>query len=82
MHEIGIAASILDAVRSELAQRPGSRARIVGLRIGELAGVDPESLRFGFDALVQDSELAPLQMDVEWAAGDELDLVYIDLEEP
>lgn len=68
MHEIGIAASVLDAVRAEMAQRPGSRARSVRLRIGELAGVDPESLRFGFDALVQDSDLDPLRIDVDYIA--------------
>lgn len=115
MHELGIASSVLDAIRAELAQRPGSRAAVVGLRIGELAGVDPESLRFGFDALVKDSDLDPLRLEVEFIvreqecldcaarfavdrytlqcptcgslrgkciAGDELDIAYIELEEP
>lgn len=114
MHEVGIAASVIDAVRAELAQRPGFRANAVALRIGELAGVDPESLRFGFDALVRDSDLDPLRLDVEFIsrlqeclnctlrfaadrytlecpacgslrgaciAGDELDIVSIELEE-
>lgn len=114
MHELGIASSVLDAVRSELIQHPNSRAAVVGLRIGELAGVDPESLRFGFDALVKDSDLDPLRLEVEYVsreqecldcasrfapdrysldcpscgslrgrcvAGDELDIMYIELEE-
>jgi hydrogenase nickel incorporation protein HypA/HybF len=68
MHEIGIAASVLDAVRAEMAQRPGFRASSVRLRIGELAGVDPESLRFGLDALVRDSDLEPLRIDVDYIA--------------
>lgn len=68
MHEVGIAAAVLDAVRAEVAQRPGSRAVVVGLRIGELAGVDPESLRFGFDALVKESDLEPLSLEVEYVA--------------
>lgn len=115
MHEVGIAASVLDAVRSEVASRPGTRAVAVALRIGELAGVDPESLRFGFEALVKKSDLDPLRLDVEFIArtqecfectlrfaadrytlacpacgslrgaciaGDELDIVSIELEEP
>jgi hydrogenase nickel incorporation protein HypA/HybF len=115
MHEIGIAASVLDAVRHEVADRGATRAVTVGLRIGELAGVDPESLRFGFDALVKDSDLEPLRLEVEYVArtqkcldcglvfaadrytlecpscrslrgqcltGDELDIAYIELEEP
>ena len=48
MHEMSIATSILTAVTTEAARYPGSRARRVGVRIGELAGIDPESLRFCF----------------------------------
>jgi hydrogenase nickel incorporation protein HypA/HybF len=67
MHEVGIAASVIEAVRTELRGRPaGSRALAVGLRIGELAGVEPESLRFGFDALIRESDLAPLRLEVEY----------------
>lgn len=68
MHEVGIAASVLDSVRAELAKRPGYRVRKVGLRIGELAGVDPESLRFGFETLVKDSDLHPLELQVEYVS--------------
>jgi hydrogenase nickel incorporation protein HypA/HybF len=66
MHEVGIAASVLDAVRAEVGKHPGRRAAVVALRIGELAGVDPESLRFGFEALVKESELEPLRLEVEY----------------
>jgi hydrogenase nickel incorporation protein HypA/HybF len=65
MHEVGIAASVLDAVRAEVSARPGWRASAVGLRIGSLAGVDAESLRFGFEALVRDSDLEPLRLEIE-----------------
>ena len=83
MHEIGSAASVLDVVRKEVAARPGTRAIIVGLRIGDLAGVDPESLRFGFDALVKDSDLDPLELQVEYLPSrDDLDVAWIELEEP
>ncbi len=115
MHEVGIAASVLDAVRAELGKRPGARAAAVGLRIGELSGVDTESLRFGFEALVKNSDLDPLRLEVESVArlqecldcqrsfaadrytlqcpdcgslrgkclaGDELDIAWIELEEP
>jgi hypothetical protein len=34
----------------------------VGVKIGELAGVDSESPRFCFDALVQDTGLPPLSL--------------------
>ena len=82
MHELGIAASVLDAVRKEVAMRPGARAIAVGLRIGRLAGLDPESLQFGFGALVKDSDLDPLRLEVEAAGGEELDIGWIELEVP
>lgn len=81
MHEVGIAQSVLDAVRKELSWRPGYHATAVGVRIGTLAGVDPESLRFGFDALVKDSDLEPLRLEVVSADADELDLAWIEVEE-
>ena len=81
MHEVGIAASVLDAVRAQVAQRSGVRATAVGVRIGALAGVDAESLRFGFDALVNDSDLEPLRLEIEPADADELDLVWVEVED-
>jgi hydrogenase nickel incorporation protein HypA/HybF len=81
MHEMGIAYSVLTAVDQELQRYPGRRAAKVGVRIGEFAGVDTESLRFCFDVIVKSSDLAPLELDVECRSGDELDLAYLELEE-
>ena len=44
MHEVAVAGGILDAVRAEAAARKPARAIKVGVRIGEMAGIDPESL--------------------------------------
>ena len=81
MHEMGIAGSILDAVQKELLRYPGYRAAKVAVRIGEYAGVDGESLRFCFDAIVKDSPFAPLELNIEARGGDELDLGSLELEE-
>jgi hydrogenase nickel incorporation protein HypA/HybF len=63
---MGIANSILTGVAAELGRRPGSRAMKVGVRIGELAGVDPDALSFAFEALTLDTPLAGLVLDVEY----------------
>jgi hydrogenase nickel incorporation protein HypA/HybF len=68
MHEMGIANSILEGVAAELRRRPGSRAVKVGVRIGELAGVDPDALSFAFEALTIETPLAGLALDVEYRA--------------
>ena len=78
---MGIAASILEAVEKELVRYPGYRAAKIGVRIGEYAGVDSESLRFCFDAIVKGSALAPLELGIERRDGDELDLGSLELEE-
>ncbi|MGD0015151.1 MAG: hydrogenase maturation nickel metallochaperone HypA [Bryobacteraceae bacterium] len=81
MHEMGIASSVIEAVRAEAAKRPGARVVQVGLRIGALAGVDRDSLSFCFQALVQDTDLASARLAIEGAAGDELDITWLELEE-
>ena len=86
MHEMGIASSVLDAVQQELHRYPGGRAAKIGLRIGEYAGVDRESLQFCFEALVKGTELEPLELEIEWCSvedghcGDELAMAYLELE--
>ena len=65
MHEMGIASSVLEAVRTEMTRYPQSYPCKVGMRIGQMAAVDPESLRFCFDALIQETDLASLELAIE-----------------
>jgi hydrogenase nickel incorporation protein HypA/HybF len=78
---MGIAASVLEAVEREMQRYPGRRAAKVGLRIGELAGVDAESVRFCFDVIAKDAGCGRLELAIESAANDELDFAYLELEE-
>ncbi len=68
MHEMGIASSILGGVEAELQRHPGNRAIKVGVRIGELSGVDPDALSFAFEALTIDTDFAGLALDIEYVA--------------
>jgi len=114
MHELSIANSLLDAVRAEAAGRPGARFVKIGVRVGELSGVSPDSLGFCFESLVRGTDLEPLALDIEscprrqrcpecdrvfrvvdynlacpdcgaketkFLSGDELEMVYLELEE-
>jgi len=65
MHELGIAQSVLDAVQAEAAKR-NSRPLKVGLRIGELSAIDPDALRFSFDALTVGTNLHSLELEIEF----------------
>lgn len=65
MHEMGIAYSVLAAVRTEAARYPGNVPRKVGVRVGELSALDPEALRFCFDAITRDTDLDGLELEIE-----------------
>jgi hydrogenase nickel incorporation protein HypA/HybF len=65
VHEMGIANSILEAVQKEAARYRGARATKVGVRVGELAAIDAEALRFCFEVLSRDTDLDGLQLDIE-----------------
>ena len=110
LHEMSIAESVLDALRTEAVLLPGTRVTRAGLRIGELSGVEEQSLRFCLDAVapqiafefehspwtrrcrvcgeifrVLDAQPACSlcgSADTEGAGGDEIDLMFVELEEP
>ena len=115
MHELSIATSVLDAVAKEAERRPKAQILKVGLRIGELAGVDCDALMFGWQAITKDSDWEGLLLEIEQIprrqrcivcahefaapdfmtacpkcadlmtvtiAGDELDIAYLEVEEP
>lgn len=65
MHELSIADAILETVRGEASRRAGARIVTVGVRVGELSGVNPDALRFSFEALVAGTELDPLSLEIE-----------------
>jgi hydrogenase nickel incorporation protein HypA/HybF len=65
MHELAIANSVLEAVNAELRLRPGTRLSRIGLRIGDLAGVESEALSFCYEALVKGTELEAVALETE-----------------
>lgn len=65
MHELGIASSILETVEKEAGKRSGMKFQKVGLRIGELAGIDVDALTFGWEAIVKDTKWESLTLAIE-----------------
>jgi hydrogenase nickel incorporation protein HypA/HybF len=81
MHEMGIACSILEAIQRELLPYPEKRAVKVAVRVGEMAGVDAESLRFCLEAITKNSESGPLELEIEICRSDELELAYLEIDD-
>jgi len=62
---MGIANSVLEAVRTEMTRHPGTYPCKVGVRIGEMAAIDLEALRFCFEAIIQETDLESLELEIE-----------------
>jgi hydrogenase nickel incorporation protein HypA/HybF len=58
MHELSIAASIVDAVSESASAYPGARVKEVRLRVGALASVVEDSLLFCWELATEGTPLA------------------------
>jgi hydrogenase nickel incorporation protein HypA/HybF len=65
MHEVGIMESALDAVRREAAAHGATSVTRIVLRIGAISGVEPDALRFAFEAVSPDTLAAGARLEIE-----------------
>jgi len=65
MHELSIAQSIVDIVLQYLPKEDGVTVRNVTLRLGEMAGVVPDSLEFCFSAITEGTRLKGAVLQIE-----------------
>lgn len=65
MHELSIASAILDRAKAVSEQNGNARVIKVGLRIGEISGVEADALRFGFGALCRGTAMETTELEIE-----------------
>ena len=65
MHEAGIMQSALDAIRNQAEKHAATRVSRIVLRIGTLAGVDHDALRFAYEALAPGSIANGATLEIE-----------------
>ena len=68
MHELSIAQSLLDIIIDESNRHQLGRVNKVMLRVGALAAVVPESLRFCFDLVSRDTVASGALVEIETVA--------------
>jgi hydrogenase nickel incorporation protein HypA/HybF len=78
MHELSIAASIVE-IASEEAERQGGRVEAVHLKLGALSGVVPDALLFSWDLACDESPIAGAKLQIQPAAGTELEVVALEI---
>lgn len=69
MHELGIAESILRATLDQARSANAARVLRVGIRVGALAGVDPDALRFAFTVVRAGTAADEADLEIEPVAA-------------
>lgn len=66
MHEMGIATEILKIVQDSIpADMADARVRRVNLRVGQLSTIVPDSLRFCFGVVAENTNVAGAELAIE-----------------
>ncbi|MFZ5523270.1 MAG: hydrogenase maturation nickel metallochaperone HypA [Pseudomonadota bacterium] len=69
MHEMSIAESVLQIIEDTARAEGCAKVRAVWLEIGQLAGVEKDSLRFCFDVVTRDSVAEHARLEIIETAG-------------
>lgn len=69
MHETSLAENLLELIAEAARERSFERVLAVRVAVGELAGVEPEALRFCFGALCRDSPAEGATLRIDRVAG-------------
>jgi hydrogenase nickel incorporation protein HypA/HybF len=65
MHEVGIAQNLLALAAKSAPDINGAQVHALKIRLGPLAGVSSDELRFGFEVAAQDTPFAGARVEVE-----------------
>ena len=66
MHELAITQSVVDAVLDKTGDRPVTTVRV---KVGRLAGVVPEAMRFCFELVTAGTTLEGARLEIEQPPG-------------
>ena len=69
MHEMSLAESVLQIIEDAARAQDFQRVRTVVLEIGALSAVEPEAMRFCFDAVMHDSIAEQARLEIIETAG-------------
>lgn len=69
MHEMSLCESIIESIRESADREAFTQVRSVFLEIGKLAGVELDSMRFGFDVLSRGTLLENARLNIVSVPG-------------
>jgi hydrogenase nickel incorporation protein HypA/HybF len=80
MHELSIAVSIIEIAEDVVSQHDATHAESIHLRLGPLAGVAEESLRFSFTLAAAGTAAEGARLVITAGRGTELDVVGVEID--
>jgi hydrogenase nickel incorporation protein HypA/HybF len=69
VHELSVATELYRSCRREIDARGGGRLLSVTVAVGELSAVEPDLLRFGWEAVISDSADVNARIEIDWCAA-------------
>ena len=69
MHEMALAESVLQIVEAQAREAGADKVVVVWLEIGKLSHVEPDAMRFCFDAVTAGSMVAGARLEIDRAPG-------------
>ncbi|MDH3975908.1 MAG: hydrogenase maturation nickel metallochaperone HypA [Deltaproteobacteria bacterium] len=65
MHEMSISVNIIEIIKNEMVKNGATRLNTLKIKIGELTAVEPDSLKFCFEACTRGTALEGAALEVE-----------------
>lgn len=81
MHEMSIAMEVCRIAEDQVGPAAMPRVREIGVLVGARSGVEPESLRFCLEALLDQPPFRGARPALELTTGDDLRVTYLDLDD-
>lgn len=81
MHEMSIALEVRRMAEERVGREAVGRVRIVGLEVGDEAGVEPENLAFCLEAVLAAPPFSGARPVIARRAGDVLRLAYLEVDD-
>jgi len=81
VHEMSVAVEVCRIAEERLGTEGASRLRVVGLVVGDDAGLEPLNLEFCLDALLGQPPFGAGRVSVARVPGDELRVEYIEVDD-
>ncbi|HUN67626.1 MAG TPA: hydrogenase maturation nickel metallochaperone HypA [Burkholderiales bacterium] len=80
MHELTLAENVLQIVEEAARRESLRRVHAVRLEIGQISSVEPEAMRFCFDAVARDSVADGARLEIVTTAGTEMRVIELEAE--